>query len=121
LPRFARLAITLPTDIIKSWIRYKKSLRSLLRILQGEKLLFLNACYRLVDAICQDHGRTANALFRDFLSPDWAASALRVKIHDALGSEQWDSIQGVILEIKDTLVQLLDEVQRSITIDVSAS
>ena len=120
-PRVARLAITLPTDIIKRWIRYKKSLRSLLRILQGEKLLFLNACYRLVDTTCQDHGRTADALFKDFLGPDWAAPALRVKIQNALGSDQWDSIQGVISEVKDILLQLLGEIQSSITIDVSAS
>lgn len=108
------------TDIIKSWIRYKKSLRSLLRILQGEKLLFLNVCYKLVDTICQDHGRTADALFKDLLSPTWATPALQVKIHNALGPEQWHCIQGVIAEIKDVLVQLLDEVRRSVTIDVSA-
>ena len=119
-PHLSRSAITFSTDIIKSWIRYKKSLRSLLRVLQGEKLLFLNACYRLVDNICQDHGRTADALFNDFLSPDWAAPALQVKIQHALGSGQWDSIQGVISEVKDVLLQLLGELQRSMPVDVSA-
>ena len=74
-----------------------------------------------MDSTCQDHGRTADALFKDFLGPDWADPALRVKIQSALGSDQWDSIQGVISEVKDILLQLLGEIQSSISIDVSAS
>lgn len=73
-----------------------------------------------MDTICQDNGRTADALFKNFLSPDWAAPALQVTIHNALGQDQWQSIQGVIAEVKDVLVQLLDEVKRSVAIDVGA-
>lgn len=73
-----------------------------------------------MDTICQDHGRTADVLFEDFLSPDWATPTLQVKIHNALGPEQWHCIQGVIAEVKDVLVQLLDELKKSVTLDVSA-
>ena len=73
-----------------------------------------------MDTISEDHGRTADLLFNDFLSPDWATPALQVKIHNALGPEQWHGIQGVIAEVTDLLVQLLNEITRSVTIEVSA-
>lgn len=73
-----------------------------------------------MDTISEDHGRTADLLFNNFLSPDWATPTLQVKIHNALGPEQWHCIQGVIAEVKDLLVQLLNEITKSITIDVSA-
>lgn len=105
-------------DLIKRWMRYKKTLRSLRRVFAAEKQVFENACYKLIDAVFNDNGHTARRLLSDGLGSAWKDVDIERKLQGALGPENWAVFEGIMSEIQGMLRKLLAELQRNISINV---
>jgi hypothetical protein len=57
-------------------------------------------------------------LFRDFLSSQWGHKDLVLQISKALGADQWRTLEGMVLEVKDILGYLLEHVQAGVQLTV---
>lgn len=101
-------------------MRYKKTLRSLRRVIAAEQQVFENACYKLIEAVFNDDGHTARRLLSDCLGTAWRDVTIEKKLKQALGPENWAVFEGIMFEIQGMLSQLLAELQRNISINVSS-
>ncbi|KAH0536241.1 hypothetical protein FGG08_006863 [Glutinoglossum americanum] len=108
-------------DVISRWLKYKKTLKSLRRVLGGEQEMFQNACFNLFDAVFKDNGLTARKLIADPLAPFWEQPELEEKFKYKLGEKGWQIYEGIISEIQCILGELLTELAKHIPVNQSSS
>jgi len=105
--------------LIKKWTRYKKSLRSLRRVVLAERHIFENACYKLFQAVFGADSEITRKLFQDKEGAIWSDKSIESMFYARLGKDTWEIYIGIVEEIRDILGRLLVELRKNISLPVS--
>lgn len=113
---FAHAVINRMADLIKKWIRYKKTAKSLQRMLKAEAFIFRNASCNFLEVVL---GPESRKLWNSSESDAWKDPQVAKAVKQRLGEETWGIFEGVMFEISEILAKLLQGLHRNLNIDVS--